>query len=44
MMRSRGAPKRGDRDMAFHKMLTAENDQSVDVVEGKSANSYAARS
>src|SRR5262245_31368916 len=35
MMRSRGAPKRGDQNMAFRKMLTAERDQSVDEVEGE---------
>jgi hypothetical protein len=35
MMRSRGAPKRGDQNMAFRKMRTAEHDQTVEEVKGE---------
>jgi predicted ATP-dependent Lon-type protease len=35
MMRSRGAPKQGDQNMALRKMRTAEHDQTVEEVEGE---------
>jgi len=34
-MRSRGAPKQGDQNMAVRKMRTAEHDQTVEEVEGE---------